>query len=148
MKILSSILQSILLTCVLTGCGANIVTGEYKQLQPFIEPNPPPDAVVGMWTRREAFGSTVANNSILFRGDHSGLTKLTADDSDPILGWMGSSDDLKSEIGAFQWEYAGSGVWRMKNARGRVDECRLAQGKLMRVFNWYGSKYYVYARAD
>lgn len=130
------------------GCSATLYSDEYKSLAGAVETNPAEDAVIGMWSRREIFGSTVANNAILFRGDHTGLTKFTADDSDPLLGWMGSSDDLKSEIGTFQWEYAGGGVWRMKNARGRVDECRMAQGKLLRVFNWYGPKHYVYERVD
>jgi hypothetical protein len=131
-----------------TGCTVTLYSEEYKKLQGLVETNPSEDALVGMWTRREVSGSAVANNAILFRSDHTGITKFTADDSDPLLGWMGSSDNLTSEIGAFNWNYVGNGMWQMKNSKGRIDECRLAQGKLLRVFRWYGPKNYVYEKVD
>lgn len=140
---------------------STIYTQEYMDLEHSVDRNPQSDAIIGMWNRRSYYtfgprvtadggavpGGTLTSNSILFRSNQTGVTKWTSDDPDPILGWLGTGD-VAGEIGDFTWEYVGGGVWNLKNSKGRIDECRIAQGKLLRKFQFLGTNHLVYERID
>lgn len=124
-----------------------IYTQEYIDLEPYVDRAPQSNAVVGMWSRRVVSGNTTSINSLLFRSDRTGITKFTVDDSTPVLGMLGTGD-VSGELGAFTWEYTGDGVWKLSDSKGRIDECRIAKGKLLRVFRVLGASHFVYERLD
>lgn len=145
---------------ILNSSCSTVYTQEYLDLEPLVNKAPQGDEIVGMWNRRShyVFGprlgaegdvphGVVTSNSILFRSNHTGTTKWTSDDSDPMLGWLGTGS-MPGEIGDFTWAYVGNGVWSMTNVKGRIDECRMAQGKLLRKFVYLGANHLVYERVE
>lgn len=115
---------------------------EYDALLASAESAPDEQAIVGMWHRRSAtLDGVVMNHNLLVKSDHTGLTRATADDPDILLGWLTSTGDARGDLGSFAWTYAGNGLWHLKNSRGRVDDCRISGGKLLRVFRQMGQNH-------
>lgn len=119
---------------------------EYDRLLPSADRQPLESDIVGMWHRQEVLPSGHnLHYNILFRGDHTGVTKSTSDDPDPLLGWMETGDN-RNDLGAFTWSYGGAGVWTMRNSKGKAEEGRLSQGKLLRTYQFRGPNRWVFQR--
>ena len=65
------------------------------------DPNPPPDAVVGMWHKRHDAAQEKFRTSVLLGADHTGVYRGTHD------GRVLADDDLT-------WQYIGSGLWEIR----------------------------------
>lgn len=139
---------SLAVVCLcLASCVAN--DQAYTALLGSAETNPDEYALVGMWHRRSAtLDGVVVNHNLLIRNNHTGTTKATADDPDPLLGWL-TPEDVGGDLGEFNWSYLGNGLWQLKNAKGRTDDCRLSQGKMLRVFrNVSGDNHLIFTRPE
>jgi len=107
---------------------------DYQALAAVAPTNPPEDAVVGMWHRRQDNGEASWRINMLFQRNGSGLVESYFNSSD-ILG-MGEQTDY-DKMGAFRWNYRGDGVWIITSVAdpSRVDEIRVSGGKLLRLAN-------------
>lgn len=144
------LLVSLAAVCLCLASCVNVANDEaYTALLGSAEANPDEYALIGMWHRRcTKFDGVVMNHNLLIRSNHTGTTKATSDNPDLLLGWM-TSGDVGGDLGEFDWSYRGNGLWQLKNAKGRTDDCRLSQGKMLRVFrNEYGDNHLIFTRPE
>jgi hypothetical protein len=119
---------------------------DYERLVAQADTNVSPQAIVGMWHRKAAPEVPVVTGklrmSLLFSRDGTGAADA----------WVHNGiyfEPLRSETGSFTWTYAGHGVWNMQlhSKGGRVDECRMSGGKLLREYN-RSTSHLVYERVN
>lgn len=119
---------------------------EYQTLAASAESNPKPDAIVGMWHRKvDDWDGTRWRLSLLVRRDGRGSVDSFLD------GDWGEGTEV-DRMGDFLWTYRGQGVWELRSISrpGKVDECRVSGGRLLRHSKNFilGPGYLVYARVD
>jgi hypothetical protein len=126
----SHLVRLLLLLLLLAPVSCAILDPGYSELVAAAETYPSKDAIVGMWhrTNHAGMGSGI-RMSLLISRDGTGLVDSVVEDM--FAGTLNASD----EIGPFTWHYEGAGVWALKNGKGRIDHCRLANGKLLRVYS-------------
>jgi hypothetical protein len=123
------------LACSISSC-EHFYDARFYEHEAYVESSPSEDAIVGMWHRRLEYPNekiTIENN-ILVKSDKTGRTKSTVDDR----GFLGGANDNKADLGPFKWNYLGNGLWHMANDKGRIDECRLSRGRLLRTYKELG----------
>ena len=76
---------------------------EFESLVAHADPNPPKDAIVGMWHKRQFTVDWVVSPrcSYLFNRDGTGIYRLTS-----------GSDVLEQD--RVEWHYAGTGLWTLR----------------------------------
>lgn len=126
----SILIRFLLLALALSPLSCAVYDPGYQTLLPSAETSPDRDAIVGMWHRKYDDGmGTNLRMSLLLRQDGTGLVDSVQND------WLMGQRTLTDEIGTFTWKYDGGGVWSLSDAKGRVDQCRIAQGNLLRFYN-------------
>ena len=102
----------------LSGCApSHFPDSRYAALSASAESNPAPEAIVGMWHRRDQSGNT---NSFFFKPDGTGYSKAK-------IVFEGYGD---SPLAEFKYWYTGGGAWMNSNSV----RFRLANGSLL--VNW------------
>ena len=99
-------------TCCFTSC-AWMFDPRQKALEPHVETNPSPQAIVGFWHHKHPTEPNTAL-SILFRSNGTGVKKRIG--SDPF---------------SFTYVYEGNGEWRLNSLNGNRYICKIANGKLL-----------------
>lgn len=94
----------------LSGCGA--YDPRQEALEPYVETNPSPQAIAGLWHHRHP--SKSFTGTLLFRENGTGLYKPKG-----------------MEVISFMYEYAGNGVWRRLSQDGLRHIFKIANGKLL-----------------
>lgn len=97
--------------CCLPGCAAWFDPRQ-KELEPYVETNPSPQAIVGLWHHRHPSESTAS--TVLFRENGTGIWK-------PKGGGTVS----------FSYVYTGNGVWKRETNDGLNHTYKIAKGKLL-----------------
>lgn len=119
----------------------------YDSLKSNANPNPTPNAIVGMWYGE--LGS-VANNAT------STSTLLIRSNGTMVTRAKSKSDDTAAP-GNYTWKYAGNGCWNVQPADDSLDsiltDTLQISGKCLirhvHVAQWNGADmYFVYVRAD
>ncbi len=113
------------------------VDPEYPALLAMAEANPAHDAVVGMWHRKSNDYGYQWSMNVLFQRNGTGQVESHVNDAS-FLG-SGEHTDLDT-MGAFTWKYQGAGVWTLTSVSNssKVEECRIAGGKLLRHIKHFG----------
>ena len=99
----------------ITACCISACAGDPRAvlLEPYVETNPPPNAIVGLWNSKYSTYST----TILFRKNGTGLYSWNKD-ANPI---------------SFTYEYGAKGEWKTSLHGGIV--FKIAKGQLM-LYMW------------
>ena len=128
--------------CVLLAQCASTDTG-FERLEATAATNPPRDAIVGMWHRKDTLYPSVATRwSWLFRGNGTGVFRATLRGVSPTV-------DNESQS-AFTWHYEGNGLWTMRSpndsnrSEGRISGNNL----LLSYFGPMGTQNFICERVD
>jgi hypothetical protein len=113
LRILSYVLIIATVTCGVSGCALD---PRVALLEPYVEVNPSPKAIVGLWNRKVSGHST----TILFRKNGTGLHS-----------WNKNEKPM-----SFVYEYKGKGTWKTSLHEGTV--FKIAKEHLL--MNQYGIK--------
>lgn len=118
----SSIL--LLVACALASCN---IDSSYSRLAATAEADPPKDALVGMWHRKNPEGWGVkVRQSILVNRDGTGMELFYLNSS----GLVTPNQDSNLP---FTWRHDGHGHWTIDVMNGKaVWKCRYSNGKLLR----------------
>jgi hypothetical protein len=104
---------------------------EFKNLASAVETNPKPDAILGMWYRKEDFANFAVDirtrNSLLFKPD--GTCAQSGQQYVDGVAQVSESDRVKL-LEQSKWRYLGSGQWELITPYD-VAQIRLASGKLL-----------------
>lgn len=151
MQVYSLLSAGFLLSIVACSCApinATILANDprYAALKGKVLPNPPPDAIVGMWygEMRASGADFTSSSTMLIRSDGTMITRGK------------SSGDEGAGTGNWTWKYTGNGCWNVNpqgDDSGLWIETLQTTGqhllKHIHVAQWNGADVYlVYVRAD
>jgi hypothetical protein len=106
---------------------------EFKALETVVETNPRPDAIVGMWHRRENDAGNWAvdiktRTTLLFKSDGSSVSRWQMFvDGRPEV----SEADANKHAQSARWSYSGAGTWLLTYPGHKPSKMRLSSGKLL-----------------
>ena len=103
-RLLTQLFIFAITACCISGCAGD---PRAVLLEPYVETNPSPKAIVGLWNYK--------NRTILFRTNGTGLYSWEKD-MNPI---------------SFTYEYSGNGEWRTSLFAGTGAVFKIAKGQLM-----------------
>jgi|GEM_PF-2024123 hypothetical protein len=117
-RLLTKVLLVAITACCISGCAGD---PRAVLLEPYVETNPSPKAIVGLWnTKKSNWSST-----ILFRTNGTGL-----------YSWRSWNQWPKDQTESFTYEYIGNGKWRTSAHPGTV--FKIAKGQLLHIADWGG----------
>jgi hypothetical protein len=109
-RLLTQLFIFAITACCISGCAGD---PRAVLLEPYVETNPSPKAIVGLWNSKYSTYST----TLLFRNNGTGLHSWNKDEK-PV---------------SFTYEYIGNGKWRTSLHQGTV--FKIAKGQLM-LYMW------------